>query len=70
MLSISKIIRSHRLLVLGLLATLGLLLALPTIVGAQTVPGFTVTPFATGITGARQVSIDPTGNEYTMGRDT
>jgi hypothetical protein len=46
-----------------------LLLAVPTIAVAQSVPGFTVMTFATGITGAREVSTDPAGNVYSMGRD-
>lgn len=45
------------------------LLALPAIALAQSVPGFTVTTFATGLTGAREVSTDPAGNVYSMGRD-
>jgi hypothetical protein len=54
---------------LWLVAISLVLLAVPTIAVAQSVPGFTVTTFATGITGAREVSTDPAGNVYSMGRD-
>jgi len=45
------------------------LMAIPTLAGAQSAQGFTVTTFATGITGAREVTTDPAGNVYSMGRD-
>ncbi len=58
------LLRTRALLALSLV-----ILSAGSLAAAPSVPGFTFVPFGTVIGGAREVTTDPAGNVYSMGRD-